>query len=300
MKRERDLTDIKLAERLAEIIGMLNNGEGINTSLLAERFNVSKRTIQRDIHERLSFLDIDKSQPLWALQKNKAGKLNKGIINKFAEICGVKELFPVMDEHFLKELTSEDVNSPYLVKASNYEDSFMPTYRHQFRKLANAIKSQYQIDFYYNGKEYKQIQPYKLISYQGYWYLAAQDDGNLKTFHVGLIEILWPTNVFFVKRSDIEKRIKEDKTVWIGTQKTEVRILIRGKVAHYFKRKSILPEQQVVEEKPCGDLVITAVTVNDYQILPIIRAWIPNIEIISPMSLAKKLNDQLAQYIKEK
>ncbi|WP_371377690.1 WYL domain-containing protein [Thalassotalea aquiviva] len=293
------MTDIKLAERLAEIIGMLNNGEGINTSLLAERFNVSQRTIQRDIHQRLSFLDIDKSQQLWSLKKNKAGKLNKGIINKFADICGIKELFPTMDEHFLKELTDDESTSPYLVKPLNYEEFIMPTYRHQFKKLANAIKSQYQIDFFYNGKEYKKIEPYKLISYQGYWYLAGVDSQKIKTFQVGLIEMLWTSNVYFEKSSKIDEKIRQDETIWIGEEKFEVKLKVNSSISHYFKRRKILPEQKIVEALPEGSLMITTQVVNQKQVLSLIKCWLPNIYIVSPASMRSALTSELKKYLKE-
>ncbi|MFS1437035.1 helix-turn-helix transcriptional regulator [Shewanella sp. 10N.286.48.A6] len=272
------MADIKIAERLAEIIGMLNKSEGINTSLLANQFNVSERTVRRDINERLRFLDIDKSKPLWSLRKNKAGKLNKAIISKFSNICGVRDLFPIFNESFLNELFSDNQDSPYLIKSVNYEVSCMPQYRHQFTKISKAIRSNYKVDFYYNEKEYKNIEPYKLISFQGCWYLAAIDAGKLKIFQVGLIEILLLSNELFLKDKEIE--IINDDTIWISEGKIKVILKVNKNVASHFERRRVLPEQKIKDKLDNGSLLIATNIVNQLQVFPIVKSWIPNIEMI--------------------
>ena len=46
----------KIATRLSLILTKLNNGERLSVEALAKEFNVTVRTIQRDLNER--FLDV--------------------------------------------------------------------------------------------------------------------------------------------------------------------------------------------------------------------------------------------------
>ncbi|MDG6327524.1 HTH domain-containing protein [Glaesserella parasuis] len=52
-----------LAQRLSEILSQLNQGKRIDINQLAEDFGVSVRTIQRDIKDRLAFLEWEESGP---------------------------------------------------------------------------------------------------------------------------------------------------------------------------------------------------------------------------------------------
>ena len=56
--KEREL----LAQRIVDIITQLNMGETLDIDELAAQFNVSKRTIQRDINSRLAFFPLIKSK----------------------------------------------------------------------------------------------------------------------------------------------------------------------------------------------------------------------------------------------
>lgn len=50
----------KLAYRLADMITMLNGGETLNITDLTEKYQVSRRTMLRDIEDRLGFYRFKK------------------------------------------------------------------------------------------------------------------------------------------------------------------------------------------------------------------------------------------------
>jgi len=52
----------KISQRLASILIQLNTGESISVENLAQEFNVSIRTIQRDLNERFNFLPLEKNK----------------------------------------------------------------------------------------------------------------------------------------------------------------------------------------------------------------------------------------------
>ncbi|UYB73081.1 DeoR family transcriptional regulator [Aeromonas veronii] len=49
-----------LAQRLGVILTKLNNGQRLVISELAHEFNVSARTIQRDLNVRLAYLPLER------------------------------------------------------------------------------------------------------------------------------------------------------------------------------------------------------------------------------------------------
>jgi len=59
----------KLAVRLGIILTGLFSGKSLNIIQLATEFNVTTRTIQRDINHLLMYLPIDKQQGCYSLEK---------------------------------------------------------------------------------------------------------------------------------------------------------------------------------------------------------------------------------------
>ena len=291
------MAETKLAERLARIIGMLNSGKPVKASQLAEKFGVSSKTIRRDLLERLDFMRLQQSGDEWSLEQKNTGALTIDALNGFALACGVQQLFPSLNKSIIQSILN--TKSPYLIKPVNYESSLAKQNSKQlFSTLEDAIYNSKEVGFSYKKKNYATVQPYKLVNFQGFWYLAAIHENKLKSFHFGLLINLWATNNTFSPSAEIEQEIIEDDTIWFGEEKYEVVLKLTNNTNDYFKRKQIFPEQEILEELPNGDIFIKTKAVNDKQILPLIKAWIPNIHIISPKTLNQKLKLELSNYIK--
>ncbi|PKG85446.1 transcriptional regulator [Colwellia sp. 75C3] len=291
------MADIKLAERLAEIIGMLNNGESICTTSLAERFSTSERTIQRDITQRLSFLSLIKSDNLWKMDTQSIGKLSHKVIQNFAAISGIRELFPTLDDNFLKSIMDVESESAFLVKPHNYESLTDQASKQLFSKLEKSINATQCIHFYYKAKDYQNIQPYKLINYKGIWYLAGVDNGKLKTFSVSKMSSVWETQEGFKRNTSIDKKIVDEETIWFSDEKLEVVLKVSADVADYFTRRHLIPEQEITKTCDDGSLIVTTTVANEQQILPIIKYWIPHVKVISPTILEKRLREDIKGYL---
>ena len=50
-----------IAYRLSELLRRLNEGQKLDPHALTQEFGVNLRTIQRDLNERLAFLELEKS-----------------------------------------------------------------------------------------------------------------------------------------------------------------------------------------------------------------------------------------------
>ncbi|MBA6350080.1 YafY family protein [Colwellia sp. BRX8-9] len=291
------MAEVKLAERITEIIGMLNNGESVNIKQLAEKFETSERTIQRDITERLRFLSLIKSDKGWRMDTQSIGKLSQKVIQNFAAISGIRDLYPSLDDDFLKSLMSLEHESAFLIKPHNYESLSNQFSKQLFSKLEAAITRKERIHFYYKAKDYQNIQPYKLVNYKGIWYLAAVDNGKLKTFHANQIGSVWQTKELFEYDLEVEKQINNEESIWFSKNKQEVVLKVDADISSYFQRRQLIPEQEITKTCDDGSLIVTTMVADDMQILPIIKYWIPHVKIISPSSLDDTLRKELKGYM---
>jgi len=293
------MADTTLALRLAEIIGLFNNGESVTTAELATKFNTSERTIQRDITQRLSFLQLIKTDNRWKMNTNTIGTLSQKVIQNFAAISGIRDLYPTLDDNFLKSLMDTEQQSAFLVKPHHYESLSDQVSKQLFNKLETAITHCESVHFYYKAKDYQSVQPYKLINAKGIWYLAAIDKDKLKSFHVSQINSIWPTKELFERNSKIEKQINDEESIWFSGKKHEVVLKVNADVASYFKRRQLIPEQDITKTCDDGSLIVTTMIADDKQILPIIKYWMPHVKIISPSNLDERLRIDVKRYLNE-
>ena len=287
----------KTAVRLTQILIKLNNGEKLDPHQLTDEFQVSLRTIQRDLLERFAFLPLNKdNHGLYQLEPYYLGKLNSHDIERFACLTGVKALFPVLKDDFLRELFDARIHHAYLVKEPNYEDLSQKS--QSFKQLEQAIINQYWLQFDYKNKSYR-VQPYKLVNYKAIWYLAAVANDQLKAFSFSKINNLITEEQHFIPNPDIHQHIQQEDDIWFTETKYQVLLKIQPSVAYYFQRRALLPHQQIEQTLEDGSLIISSRIGRDHQILPLIQYWLPNIEIISPIELKQSLLQILQDYLNQ-
>ena len=287
----------KIATRLAEILMRLNNGDKLDPRQLAAEFGVTLRTIQRDLLERLAFLPLAKDQHYFVMESYYLGKLTIGDIRRFAALSGIKDLFPNLDDRFLRELFDSRINQAYLVKGHQYEDLSNKT--DEFKKLEQAIIKRRLVDFTYKDKDYTAIRPYKLINQNGIWYLAAKDDSQLKAFSVAKIKDLKVELQLFEPEAAVCAIIEQEDSVWFSADKREVVLKVEPCIASYFQRRNLLPNQHIDKQLEDGGLIITTRIAHDEQILPLLSYWLPNLHIISPVDLRETLLHRLSHYLQQ-
>jgi len=86
-----------IATRLSIILNKFNSGEKFSVDDLVDEFGVTRRTVQRDLNDRLSYLPIKKSGKYYSLEEYYLGKLNFDDIKNFAILSGIKELYPTLN-----------------------------------------------------------------------------------------------------------------------------------------------------------------------------------------------------------
>lgn len=76
-------------------------GESLVLSCLAQEFNVSERTLQRDLHERLAYLGVEGRQGCYRLSINTLKAYQDKDILTFVKQTGITRLFPGLDNRLL-------------------------------------------------------------------------------------------------------------------------------------------------------------------------------------------------------
>lgn len=286
----------KLAYRLSDMLTMLNTGDALDVGELAEKYQVSRRTVMRDIDERLAFLPLEKKSGKYQLNPSYLGRLDFKDIRAFAQISGIAKLYPNLDVSFLREILDERAAQVYSVKGYTFEDAS------QFDEMMSCIKTaihqQKQLHFdYKDGKRI--VEPYQIIHHRGCWYLAAVKNGELKAYRLSRMHGLSVSEQSFKHSPSIADKIAQSENIWFGKDKIEVIIKVKSAVASHFLSRSLLPEQQLIKQLDNGDLLLSSRVVHQMQILPLVRYWLPNTNIVSPESWQSELEDGLRAYLSE-
>ena len=288
-----------IAYRLSHILIKLNQGDQLDPAELADEFGTHVRTIQRDLKVRLAYLPLLKTRGRYHLEPAYLGKLNFKDIERFANLAGIKGLFPSLSRDFLQEMLTDQLQPPWLVRGHHYED--LSEQQGVFKQLEDAVISSRLLNLEMlkqgQSKSYYALQPYRLINNKGIWYLAAVHDGKLKTFSVGKIRSVQLRTDTFTRDPAIESSVQTEEGIWHSPQPQKVILLVAPKVADYFKRRQLIPHQKILAESTDGALHVETTVGHQNQILPIVRYWIPNVRIVSPVAWNDELTSQLADYL---
>lgn len=282
-----------LAWRLAEILRLLHLGEQLDRRQLAERFGVSERTIYRDLN-RLGDVIVPLENGRFQLAVEYQSELSPTDLQAFARLSGVEQMFPsAISRRSWLDLLKQG-NTSFLVRNGHFEAS--QPHDQVFRQLRKAIEQHRRCRMLYTEKA-RQVEPYLLIHNKGIWYLAATENGQLKSFALGRINDLQVMQEAFEPAPEVQRQIHDDDDIWFGQDRIEVTLQVAADNAHYFLRRNVLPHQELIEERDNGQLLLRCQANHPNQLLPIIRYWIPHVRIIEPVWLQQKLLDELTDYL---
>ena len=286
----------KLAQRLSNIIMKFNNGERFTIDELADEFNVSTRTIYRDINERLHYLPFIHENEYYSLEPYALGKLSFEDIKNFATLSGIKDLYPSLSKQFITDILNTKLNNTYLINNQGFED--ISDKQKSFEILSAAIVKTSPITFVYNNKP-RLVNPYKLINNDGIWYVLADENGKLKTFTFSNIKNLqWKNDdITFTPNKAFLNHISKEETNWFTSEKLiDVKLQIDNSAKEYFTRKQILSNYTILDEYDEYFIISTKIGFED-EILKLVRYWIPYVKIIEPRYMKDKLYQSLQEYM---
>lgn len=295
-------TNTQLALRIADLLLRLNNGETLHLAKMAKEYGVSTRTIRRDIEERLLFLELqrDEKNGGYTLPPAMLGRFDSNSIELYSRIAGIKGLFPTLDKQMLKAILHPSGQHNFLVHGHKYISDDIQN--ENFPRLQRAIDEHRVVSFRFQRKEEQRtytVEPYKLINYNGIWYLAARHEERIKNFTLSKIAALNCSFQLFTPDVALLQGIKQEESVWGSEEKFEVVLKVSADVAEYFQRRQLLNHQIIEKQISDGSLIISTQISHKTEIIPVVQYWIPHMKIIAPESLQKELEQGIKNWLDE-
>ena len=275
-----------LAKRLGLILTRLNTGERLTLANLSMEFNVTQRTLQRDFNERLNYLPIEREGSTYFIDVKYLGRQGKQDIKPILEMLGLSSIFPSFDALSFTRLNDNQV-APFLFRELKIED--VSSYEETFKLLTSAIQNNQVTRFCYKQKTYRDVSPYRLVNDRGWWYLAAIHNDTLKSYKVAQVSKVDVASQHFKRRKEVDDHVIDGSMIWLTDSPIEVVLRIDSSIASHFRNTNILPEQKLLKILDDDSLLVTSTITNQKQIIPILKYWLPDIEILSPVELKQSL-----------
>jgi predicted DNA-binding transcriptional regulator YafY len=294
----------KILTRLTTILSRLNDGDALSVKELAEEFNTSERTIQRDFNERLVSFPIYQEKKRWKMQdgfrvektKSLEDEIVLDIIEKITEGIGGK--FSTKAHKLLSKIKNEDFNPIYTkLNIEDISDRFA-----DIQVLETAIKEKREVECSYSDERYDiyatTIQPLKIVNFEGFWYLLALRDDVLKKYYLKNVSNPQIQESHFKTTQKLDTLLENSISVWFqkDVEPFEVLLYADKTIAKYFKRRP-LPTQKIESLHSDGTMEFSVTITHEMEILPIIKYWVPHLYVIEPAWLQKILEEDLNSYL---
>lgn len=291
---------------------------------LALQYNVSTKTISRDF-EYLSSLfdDVERHGYKWRLNRpynyNSASFFHKELKARLSDFP--KEMLDLtretsLDQKFINttllEISKalghtfyEESSKLLQTKGENciynkvsFED--ISDIIDLLHTIKASIVNQKEIRFKYRHF-YCDVQPYKLLSFDGFWYILGIDihTNIMKKYALKKVQDLIVQSQEFKQKTDISKQLENAINIWFDPQTKgyEVQLLLSKSIAPYILSRPLNKTQRILQNYPNKEVEISLIITHEMELLPTIGYWLPEIKIISPDTLKKSMLRKTSQYI---
>ncbi|MCX8840468.1 WYL domain-containing protein [Vibrio parahaemolyticus] len=254
----------------------------LSISWLVEEYGVSEKTLRRDFNQRLANAPIVKVEGGYRLETQVHS--------------GTTTTQRILDESGLSSLLPSKFNistSPTTVLFKNPRIEDSQKYDGIFAQLGNAITSRTIIDLTYQDRLIPQVHPYRLVNDRGIWYLSGVASGQLYSYRLAKISQIHTTEDKYNPEPKVLENIRRVGMEWLTAENADVLLQVDAEVASRFVDDVILPNQQVLKELSDGSLLVSSRVSKLGEIMPILKQWMPRIEVLSPTTLKLELMREL-------
>lgn len=298
--------------RLISILNKLDSQRQVNTSILAKEFNVSVRTIQRDL-ELLNMTGFLLDSPAKGLYRFSEGFSLKKMKLTHEEASLLTVLFDMtkslgnnFEESFRKILAkvfSQEYDSPFYIKMPA---SLKIPKGYPFMKvLEEAIDSCQKIKVSYEGygKEGEHLlRPLKIIFFDGFWYLLAnpEDKPWLVKFRLEDIKEVKIVGGYFSPPANLKTILDESVNIFFSDKRDKKVVLrVDKEAARYFQKKAYFPLQKITKVNKDGSLKVETMVAHFMEVILVVLRWIPYVVVESPKELKEEVKQIVEGYLKK-
>lgn len=307
-------------ERMQRLHDLLSNEQPVNCQQLGKDFEVSYKTIQRDLDfmrdrlglpieydaTRYTFRYTEKVEAFPLLQVSEGEILALFVAQKvLAQYRGTpfeKTLGSAFQKltGALKETVSFDLGewgSDYSFRVTGASAADLEV----FRLLARAIVQRQEISFSYHSlkamkPETRTVHPYHLANIDNAWYLLAHDPqrGQIRTFALPRIRLPQTTGKTFDRPRGFSaaKELKGGFGVFAGTGKYPVKIRFDSFAARLVRERDWHPTQKIREIKG-GEIELEMTLGALEEIERWILSWGDHAKVLGPKTLSQSVSKRI-------
>jgi predicted DNA-binding transcriptional regulator YafY len=297
--------------RLFFILNQLDSRKKVSTGELAREFNVSLRTVQRDIvllnTTGFPIISFEKGYHSFmegfSLKKMMLTKEEASLLSFLHDIS--KSLGGKFEDSFssiLKKVISKEPVSAFYVKLP--EGSKINRNFPYIKELEDAVKNNMKIALHYKTPEKEgdyRVCPLKIIFFDGFWYLLVKVDGKdwIRTFRLENIRNIELLDEYFTSPKNLSTFLDQSVNIWF-TEKRDKQVVLKidKEAARYFKQQVYFPLQKITKENRDGSLRIETKICHNEEIIYTIFRWIPYVHVIEPKGLKKEIKEKITEYLK--
>lgn len=295
--------------RLGQMLRAFMEQDRVTLSALAETFQMTVRTLQRDILflKSVGFPVKETARGEYALDKSLLKHFEVFDNTELALVVALKNLVLQLGQPFqhaadglFNRLYDVVMEEPVFVKI----DESVPLDSRLLSRVVKAICGKKQGRFQYTVfSPYEVvIEPYKIVYFDGFWYLVGKDtiDGTLKRYALDKIRNFKATKACFkCLPATLDSDLKNSANIWFaGERNMEILILVDQSCADYFKRRKIFLTQEIREERSDGSLIVSFLVGNYGEIRNILKAWLPNVKILASEQLRQEFIAEMKGWLR--
>ena len=298
MKKEHD----KALFRLLEILKRLYEGETLKTDSLAYDFDVTPRTVRRDF-DRLSYFPIQKTRQGYSFMDGfhlmKSSKEDEVLLfemfEQFSRTMGEGASKIISNQ--LAKLHNPSSKHPFFFNAV-IED--ITDKSELFLTMQDAIEQNRIVTLEYLNVE-REVDPYKIASFEGFWYLFCKEGVKYKTFYFKDIQNVLVKEENFECDKEALKTMENALNIWFEAQEKSFEVLLHvsKEIAKHFARRPLSKTQKVVKRYEDGSMEITVNATSDNEVIHTLKRWIPHLRVMHPKRIDEKFKKELKKYIGE-
>ena len=287
------------------ILERLQNGETLSITELAREWKIITKTVQRDF-EKLT----KGNYGIVRAEDGKRFTLAKQQYTSKSADTAIKML----------DSLSSDIGGEFYTKAQvalhklqRYIESPFYT-RIDVENISNkldlvedleyAISKQKSISFSYKRwykpdeiKTYENVKPYKIIIFDGFWYLLSQYKDHYIKFYLKEIRDIKILDQTFVQEEKVLDRMNKALDIWFDpkAEPFDVTLLLDRNAIVYFERKPI--KGQYMKKNSDSTAELTVSITNKEEIFTVLKKWLPQIRVIEPAELQEEFEDMMKRYL---
>lgn len=291
--------------RLTCMLTKLSNNEYPTIQELALEFNVSVRTIQRDVYTRLNQFPIivndnKKLQFIDGFTLNRTKLDIEEIMTVTLSLELIKNKgteFNKASNKLMNKFLYQNIFNPYYIKPTPSE--YIDTNSNLLNTLETAIEKNNAIELTYKSGTQLKSNPLKIINFEGFWYLLSKSNNEVTIDMLTAIQsIKTLSEKFTIEKSEFELYERIHTPFFKSSELFKVQVKANQNIAQYFKLKQYLPSQKILKENDDKSIFIEYEVSHIEEVDNLVKSWLPDMIVLKPLAYKKKYLEELQSYIK--